>query len=383
MFGNLSGYKMRFLIVSDTAMFISGGKNFAFGPVVREMETYHHLFNDIIWIGFERNETKDLAIMSVVPDYVRCIMLPSTGGDKMFDKLLVLIKAPYYAAIILYFVFKSNIIHTRAPSVPAFLALLYSFAFRYKTWWHKYAGNWWEVNPPFFYGLQRRVLRLASHTKVTVNGKNIDQPAHCISFENPCITTKERLVGMQAVINKKFNKSFNLCFVGRIEAEKGIRHLINALSKIDKNWINELHIVGVGPLASDLPVLLKSAGYSFYYHGSMNRDDLNKLFTKCHFIVLPTTASEGFPKVLAEAANFGCIPIVTNISGIGMYLFDRINSFTFNQEELYPNKLHEILIESFECNTLHEISNKAYESVQCFTFENFSYRLQNEIIKIK
>ena len=104
MFGNLSGYKMRFLIVSDTAMYTSGGKNFAFGPVVREMETYHHLFNDIIWIGFERNETKDLAIMSVVPDYVRCIMLPSTGGNKMFDKLLVLMKAPYYAAIILYFV---------------------------------------------------------------------------------------------------------------------------------------------------------------------------------------------------------------------------------------------------------------------------------------
>jgi glycosyltransferase involved in cell wall biosynthesis len=261
--------------------------------------------------------------------------------------------------------------------------LLYSFAFRNKTWWHKYAGNWWEVNPPFFYSLQRRVLRLASHTKVTVNGQNIDQPAHCISFENPCITTKERLEGMHAVFDKKFNKSFSLCFVGRIEEEKGIRHLIIALSKIDKKWINELHIAGVGPLASDLSELLKSAGYPYYYHGSMNRNDLNELFKKCHFIVLPTTASEGFPKVLAEAANFGCIPIVTNISGIGMYLFDGINSFTFNHEKLNPNKLHEILIESFECTKLHEVSNNAYESVQCFTFENFSNRLQSEIINTK
>ena len=40
---------------------------------------------------------------------------------------------------------------------------------------------------------------------------------------------------------------------------------------------------------------------------------------------MPTTASEGFPKVIAEAINFGCIPVVSNISAIGHYVKDNVN----------------------------------------------------------
>ena len=42
---------------------------------------------------------------------------------------------------------------------------------------------------------------------------------------------------------------------------------------------------------------------------------------------MPTTASEGFPKVIAEAMNFGCLPIVSNISSIGQYVKDGENGF--------------------------------------------------------
>ena len=46
--------------------------------------------------------------------------------------------------------------------------------------------------------------------------------------------------------------------------------------------------------------------------------------------VLPSY-SEGFPKVIAEAMNFGCIPIVSDISCIRQYIINGKNGFLINQ----------------------------------------------------
>ena len=50
-----------------------------------------------------------------------------------------------------------------------------------------------------------------------------------------------------------------------------------------------------------------------------NATKLRNLYDTHQIFVLPSY-TEGFPKVIAEAASYGCVPIVTNIGSIGQYI---------------------------------------------------------------
>ena len=50
------------------------------------------------------------------------------------------------------------------------------------------------------------------------------------------------------------------------------------------------------------------------------------IYSKCDFIILPSK-SEGFPKVIGEAMNYGCIPIVSDVSCISQYIQNGVNGF--------------------------------------------------------
>ncbi len=56
--------------------------------------------------------------------------------------------------------------------------------------WHKYVGNWRQVNPPFAYGLQSGFLKRNLHF-VTVNRRVKNDSDFIHSFENPCFTKAE------------------------------------------------------------------------------------------------------------------------------------------------------------------------------------------------
>ena len=55
MYGDLPKYAT-LLVISDTAVFKRDGKAYGFGPVVKEIDAMLHLFKEITWIGFNRQE---------------------------------------------------------------------------------------------------------------------------------------------------------------------------------------------------------------------------------------------------------------------------------------------------------------------------------------
>ena len=82
--------------------------------------------------------------------------------------------------------------------------------------------------------------------------------------------------------------------------------------------------------------------------GWLLREQLNEIYTKCHLIILPSYASEGFPKVLAEAASYGCVPVASNISSIGQYI---------------ENNISGIVIEDISANNLKLLLSKLYSAL--------------------
>jgi glycosyltransferase involved in cell wall biosynthesis len=288
---------------------------------------------------------------------------------------------PYYFIVIIYHILGSNYVHSRAPSSPAFLAILISFFLRNRVWWHKYAGNWSQLNAPLFYSFQRWLLKQNSSSAVTINGNFIDKPKHCLSFENPCINSLESDDGLTVSSSKKFSSPFNFCFVGRIEEEKGVLLFLQSLLLMPSEIVGQVSIVGDGPL---LPLVRKIASESSLkvnVFGSLGRDDLNLVYKSSHFLVLPTVASEGFPKVIAEAANYGVVPVVTSFSGISYYCFHNVNSILLEINSLSPIYLANRILEFINNGNLSETSNAARLMSLKFTFVNFESRLKTEIFK--
>jgi glycosyltransferase involved in cell wall biosynthesis len=104
--------------------------------------------------------------------------------------------------------------------------------------------------------------------------------------------------------------------LGRLSKEKGHIYLIEAFAKINRpDWT--LHIVGDGPMRSELENLAKNMEIEnkVIFHG--HTKDFSLIFSESKIFVLPSL-SEGFPNALIEAMSVPLACISSNcIAGPG------------------------------------------------------------------
>jgi glycosyltransferase involved in cell wall biosynthesis len=362
--------RKKLTIVSDTAIFFENGNYYAFGPVVNELESFEHLFDKIVWIGFNRPDKKeDLSMKAIASKKVQVVLLPQIGGKTFLSSLNILFHYPMMFFSILKNILKADVIHTRAPSHPAFIAALISFVVRNRIWWNKFAGSWDSSTLPFFYRVQKNVLIKAIHTKVTINGFWKNQPSHCLSFENPCLTYDDIASGKKIAAHKSFKGPFVFCFVGRLEAAKGMDRIISALQDISKDNIGKIHFIGDGPETENYKKAIEFLGDKAVFHGFLNKNGVHELLAASHFLLLPSN-SEGFPKVIAEGACYGVIPVVSSVGSVSHYINER-NGFLWDMSS--ARTYTEVLAEALHNNAevLKDTSNTIVELAEKFTFDNY------------
>ena len=159
------------------------------------------------------------------------------------------------------------------------------------------------------------------NSKVTINGVWPSQNQNILSFENPCLTEVELESSTIIAKQKDYSGKLNLCFVGRLEPAKGALIILELLQNLeDVDWVDTFYIIGDGPSKNIIENKKLNLHLKVCLTGWLLREQLNEIYTKCHLIILPSYASEGFPKVLAEAASYGCVPIVSNLSSISQYI---------------------------------------------------------------
>lgn len=371
---NIQANKPRLLVVSDTSMYILNNKKYAFGPVVRELEHLSDAFETITWIGYlKENMIGDPIISGIQKENIHLILLPKSGGETLFDKLKILYYLPRITVTIAKQLFKHNCVHTRGPSVPAFIAVLLSFLFKEKKWWNKYAGNWNDTDPPFFYHLQQRLLNLASHTNVSINGIWPGQKSHLISLENPCLEESDIDEGKK--LTKEFNEpSYTLCFVGALNDDKGVPQIIDVLNhQPTRNKIKKVYFVGDGPKRKSYKNRIQDTE-NIVFCGFQNAKGVHEILKQSDFILLPSK-SEGFPKVIAEASCYGCIPIVSDVSCIGQYIHEK-TGYLWNMQDPFYQLVSTALNENKALHVQKSINLKAMAHL--FTYSQF----KNTILRI-
>jgi len=374
---------MKLAIISHTEHFKTpDGTIVGWGPTITEINNLLEVFDTIYHVAMFHESKAPLSALPYVSNKIIFVPLPVLGGHSLVDKGMLLYKAPIVLATIRKTLKQVDWFQFRAPTgigvyVIPFLSLCNS-----KPGWFKYAGNWNQENPPLGYGLQRKMLKKQSRI-VTVNGSWENQPQHCLTFENPCLTDTDLTEGEKMGKQKNIEGKLTCCFVGRLEKPKGVERIIKAiggLSVADKKRINVIHLVGDGPDKNYFMSLAKDIGVCFVFHGFLSRDKVFDIYRESHVFLMPTTASEGFPKVLAEAMNYGCVPVVSNISSIGQYIIN--NETGFLLEVVTKKELLKVLRHIFDLkqNKYKQMVELQRNIVFKFSFNHYNKHIISNII---
>ncbi|TWO34361.1 glycosyltransferase [Seonamhaeicola sediminis] len=375
---------MKLAIISHTEHYKRpDGTLVGWGATVSEINHLLAIFDEVYHIAMLYDTEVPASALPYISDKVHFIPIPSVGGKGFLNKLEVIWKSPKIIQIVSKTLRDVDCFQLRTPTGIGVFLIPYLSVFVKQKGWFKYAGNWNQLQPPLGYRLQRWMLKLQRRT-VTINGYWEQQPLHHLSFENPCLTDADIVLGRQIRQDKSLERKITFCFVGRLEREKGVETILSAFHSLSADLVSRIgtiHFVGEGEESTYFKQLANEGNLHVLFHGALPRQEVFEIYKQSHAFLLPTTASEGFPKVIAEAMNFGCIPIVSNISAIGHYIKHNDNGFLLNEVtyEALISMLYTML------NLSEENYKRMLESfdtvVEKFTFSHYNSRIKHDILK--
>lgn len=369
--------KRTLLVVSDTPAKIIAGVVNVYEPVLREMQMLLTLFDEITWLTCDAGIRK-YALRICSDSRLNIVVMPSVYNSR-FNWLFSIINYPVFLFYIIKYLYSAQYVHTRGPSHPALLAILVSFVDNKRQYWHKYAGNWEGERLTLTYRFQKKLLKIDKHNSIaTINGNS--QSTHILNFENPCFTNNELNIALHTASGKQFDKELHLLFVGNLYHAKGVLNLLEALKNINlQGRITRCYIVGNGPLYDEVKLKAQEIkNMEVVVTGALTRDELNKYYERCHLLILPSL-SEGFPKVIAEAAAYGCIPVVTGLSVIPSYIQTGVNGYLLNDNS--PESI-QLALQTLIGYDLQKMSRNVTTITPRFTYEYYLDRIRKEVYRL-
>ena len=123
---------------------------------------------------------------------------------------------------------------------------------------------------------------------------------------------------------------YEILFLCRIQKEKGVLELLDAIKELKDSDVRNLHlsIVGGGPYLEETKNIVKEYLLTDMVSVEGPVDDeerKKKYFVESDIYILPTYYREGFPRTLYEAMVFGTPVITTFVSGIPSLMVDGTN----------------------------------------------------------
>lgn len=317
---------MKLLIISAMPHHRRDGVLVGWGPTVRELDQLATRFEHVRHIACLHEGPPLASDLAYTAKNIEIVPVAPAGGDGLLGKLDALRASPKYIETILRELPDADFVHVRAPANIALIAMLLVSARKKPIGrWFKYAGNWQPSgSESTAYTLQRWWLNHAWHRGiVTVNGSWPDQPGWVKTFYNPSLDDDALTRGREAARQKQLGSQINLLYVGRVEVPKGAGRAIEIVERLVADGIDaQLQIVGDGPERAGFEQRVNDTrlGDHVHFHGWRSHEELFGFYAKAHVSLLPTTASEGWPKVLSEGMAFGAVPVAGAVSSIPQYL---------------------------------------------------------------
>ena len=134
----------------------------------------------------------------------------------------------------------------------------------------------------------------------------------------------KRVVASQLTLRaeSRSRQNYKFIFVGTLSKGKQPLHAIQLVAQLHQNGIKAtLDLYGEGVLRIDLQAYINKYDLQEYIvlKGNQTKETLKNAYQNSHFLILPSK-SEGWPKAVAEAMFWGCVPVVTPVSCVSYML---------------------------------------------------------------
>lgn len=364
---------MRLVVISHTPhVRQSDGGVAGWSATVRELDAIASTVDELVHVAPLHDHEPPLPLLRYEAANVRVAPVEPGGGTSVLAKLGVATRVPSWARVIRRELVGADAVHVRLPANISAVALLQLMARRRPARrWFKYAGAWNDRrNVPLSYRLQRWSLRELPRLHrgvVTINGSTAPEPEHVRVLRNPSLTDDELDQGRRSAAQTVLSP-ISLLFAGRLEPGKGpMIAVATGLRLVQLGHDVRLDVAGDGPLREEVVAAgAKNERLQVHVHGWLDRDRLNQLYAHAHFVLLPS-ATEGFPKVLAEGMAFGAVPVASDVGSVAQVFAEVDAGFvvTDNDAQTFAAVIDDIVSAP---GRWQEASNRARAAAPSFTY---------------
>lgn len=361
---------MRFLVITDAPTLTQNNTYVAYAPYVNEMD---------LWMKYTKttviSPNKYTKSLLVKPFKNKLVLKPIE--PLIFNTFLNTLKSLLFLPILFFRIFneikKTDHIHLRCPGNIGLLSCFIQILFPFKPKTVKYAGNW-DPNSkqPLSYRLQKMILSntfLTRNCKVLVYGKWKNQSKNIIPF----FTASYKKEEIEKIPEKKLNNTIHFIFVGTFSVGKQPFVSVNTIEELIKKGLKvTLDMYGNGALFEEVKSYVKNKSLSncIFLHGNQPKEIVKKAFQESHFLLF-ISKSEGWPKVVAEAMFWGCLPISTKVSCVPYMLEEGQRGILVNSNTSYKEISSLVLKLVKDEETYKEMIRKAKNWSQKFTLDSF------------
>ena len=329
---------MKFLIITHVSHIKMNQNFYGYSPYIREMNIWMKHVDEVIVVApiidselnpiYEKYSHSNISFCEAAEFEITSL----TSVFKTLIKLPEIFNSVYKAMS------QASHIHLRCPGNMGLVGAIVQILFPNKQKTAKYAGNWDpKSKQPWSYRLQKWILSntfLTRNMQVLVYGEWEGTSKNIKSFFTATYS-EEEMERLGVVETRRLGEEIMFLFVGTLSKGKQplyVIQLVEELYKRGKNVILELY--GEGSLRKELELYITQNNLEsiISLKGNHSRETVLKAYQSSHFLILPSK-SEGWPKVVAEAMFWGCVPIASPVSCVS-YMMGNGSRGVILQEEL-------------------------------------------------
>lgn len=307
---------MTFTIITSVPHIIEQNQYFAYSPYVREMNVWSKYIEKLIIVAPISHSEK--TTINIKYEHKNIEFMPIDSFDVLSLKSIcnAILKIPKISFQIYVAMQKADHIHLRCPGNIGLIGSMVQILFPNKTKTAKYAGNWDpKSKQPLSYRLQKWILSstfLTKNMQVLVYGEWADSTNNIKPFFTATYHEADKL----PIVSKDLKSKIFFIFVGTLVSGKNPLYAIQLVEMLFKKGHNvalELFGDGVERRILENYILQNNLENIISLKGNQTQETLKKGYEASHFVILPS-ASEGWPKAIAEGMFWGCVPAATKVS---------------------------------------------------------------------
>jgi len=351
----------------------------AYAPYVREINMWTKFVDNVHIVAPVTIETEDPINSKYEHQNIHFTSIPSFDLLSLKGIVFALIKIPLISRKVYQVMKKADHIHLRCPGNIGLIACFVQLLFPNTPKTAKYAGNWDPMaSQPWSYRLQKRILSNPFWTRnmqVLIYGNWQNTSSNIKSF----FTASYQKADIRPLVIRSLDSPIRFLFVGTLSMGKRPDYALELIRELHDLGITvQMDCYGEGKLREKLEKKIKDWNLEaiIKLHGNQSEQVLIDAYQKAHFLLLPSQ-SEGWPKVVAEAMFWGCLPIASSVSCVSDMLGAGKRGLLLSRNlQTDTAQIRELLSDSERYTT--QVRN-AWEWSQHYTLDRFEKEIKSLI----